>query len=173
MVEKPSNRDVMRRHWGDAAPEWVIVLAEACDSANQKVIGDRLNVSGSFVSQVLSNTYTGRLDRIEQRGRGELMNETRICPVLRKITPRRCIDAQTRRHATTNQLRIELRRACPRCPHQLKKEGQGTSAPRSRTTWPGGSATPTGRPSPSTTWTTCRLRTWRAASRGSWSCARR
>jgi len=54
--------------------------------------------------------------------RGTLMNQTVSCPVLGEITRRRCIDEQGRRFAATNELRIELRRACPRCPNRTDKE---------------------------------------------------
>ena len=111
-----------RRSWGDAAPEWVIVLAECCDKANQSRIARKLGVSGSMINQALKNTYAGRLDRLEARVRGELMRECVACPVLGEISKRRCLDEQSRPHAATNALRIELRRACPRCPNYLRRD---------------------------------------------------
>ena len=111
-----------RRSWGEVAPEWVIVLAERCDKSSQSAIARKLGVSGSMINQALKNTYAGRLDRLEMRVRGELMRECVNCPVLGEITERRCIDEQTRPHASTNALRIELRRACPRCPNYLRKD---------------------------------------------------
>ena len=56
-----------------------------------------------------------------KRVRGELMKQTVACPVLGEITKRRCMDAQSRAYAATNDLRIELRRACPRCPNYMRK----------------------------------------------------
>ena len=122
-TEARSNVEKIRAAWGEAAPEWVLVLAEACDArgSSQTAVAERLNVSGSAVSQVLGNTYVGRVDRIEQRVRGELMKQTVACPVLGEITKRRCMDAQSRAYAATNDLRIELRRACPRCPNYMRK----------------------------------------------------
>ena len=42
----------------------------------------------------------------------------------RRDLPRRArypLDAQSRAYAATNDLRIELRRACPRCPNYMRK----------------------------------------------------
>jgi len=118
-----SNVEKARAAWGEAAPEWVVVLAEACDAkgSSQTDLAKRLGVSGAMVNQVLANAYDGRLDKLEARVRGTLMNETVVCPVLGEITQRKCVDSQSRRYAATNDLRIELRRACPRCPNFMRK----------------------------------------------------
>jgi len=124
MLDGKTNIEKVRAAWGKAAPEWVIVLAEACDArgGSQTAVAARLNISGSAVSQVLGNTYIGRLDRIEQRVRGELMKQCVACPVLGEITKRRCMDEQSRtQFAPTNAVRVELRRACPRCPNFMRK----------------------------------------------------
>lgn len=121
--EGMTNVAAARRAWGAAAPEWIIVLAEACDARNgsQAAVARRLGYSGAVINQALKNTYAGRLDKLEQKVRGELMNECVQCPVLGEITRRRCIDEQSRAYAATNALRVELRRACPRCPNRHDK----------------------------------------------------
>lgn len=122
MTHESANVAVARHAWGEAAPEWVIVLAEACDRSTQAAIARRLGYSGPVVNQALRNTYAGRLDRLEQKVRGELMRETYTCPVLGEISRKKCVDTQGRAYAATNALRVELRRACPRCPNRLGKE---------------------------------------------------
>lgn len=118
------NVEVARKCWGEAAPEWVIVLAENCDGKSQASTARQLGVSGAMISQVLRNIYPGRLDKIEARVMGELMNESVGCPVLGEITKRRCVDEQRKNVAAPkNAVRIELRRACPRCPNRLAKDG--------------------------------------------------
>ncbi len=119
--EATTNVAAARRAWGEAAPEWIIVLAEACDQASQAAVARQLGVSGTQINQALKNIYAGRLDRLEQKARGTLMNECVACPVLGEITRRRCIDEQGRPYAATNALRVELRRACPRCQHRNSK----------------------------------------------------
>jgi DNA-binding transcriptional regulator YdaS (Cro superfamily) len=117
-----TNVSKARNRWGAAAPEWIIVLAEVCDRAGQTAIAKKLGVSSTVISQALSNTYPSPLASLERRVRGELMNETVPCPVLAEITKRRCMDEQSKPYAATNALRVELRRACPRCQNFLKKE---------------------------------------------------
>lgn len=120
-AEVKSNVALARRTWGEAAPEWVIVMAEACDRLGQTAIARKLGVSGTQVNQVLHNHYK-RVDRLEQRVRGELMKQCVTCPVLGEITKRRCMDEQGRtQFAPTNAVRVELRRACPRCPNFMRK----------------------------------------------------
>lgn len=123
-VDKRSNVEKARAAWGNSAPEWVIVLAEACDlrGSSQTEVGKRIGITNSAVSQVLSNAYIGRLDRIEQRVKGELMKQCVTCPVLGEITSRRCMDEQKRAYVPTNAVRRELHKACPRCPNYRGKD---------------------------------------------------
>lgn len=121
---KKSCLDMARAAWGDAAPEWVIVLAMACDASSQSAVSERLGKGAStgVVNTVIQNKYTGRMDKVEARVRGELMNERVRCPVLGDITKRRCLDEQTRAYAATNAVRVELRRACRRCANAMQKD---------------------------------------------------
>lgn len=115
------NVERARERWGKVAPDWIIVLAEACDQFGQTAMGKRLGVSGAVISATLSKTYNGRLDKIEQRVRGELMNERVACPVLGDIDKRQCLDEQSREYASTNPLRIALRRACAGCDNLIRR----------------------------------------------------
>ncbi len=111
-----TNVAVARRSWGEAAPEWVAVMAEAADATSQADVSRRLGVSSAQINQALRNSYAGRVDRLEARVRGELMNEKVGCPVLGEITKRRCLDEQRRNTgAPQNAVRVELRRACRKC----------------------------------------------------------
>lgn len=121
-AEAVTNVAKARGRWGAAAPEWVIVMAEICDRVGQTATAKKLGVSTTVISQALSNTYPSPLTALERRVRGELMNETVRCPVLGDLTKRRCMDEQTKPYAATNALRVELRRACPRCVNCLRKE---------------------------------------------------
>lgn len=112
-----------RSRWGKAAPEWIIVLAEYCDRAGQSATAKKLGRSSTIISQALSNTYPSPLTELEQRVRGELMGQKLACPVLGEITKRRCVDEQGKNAVSPrNAVRVELRRACPRCPNRLMKE---------------------------------------------------
>ncbi len=119
-----ANTGMMRAAWGVSAPEWVAVLAEECDRTSQAKAAVRLNVSAAMVNQALRNSYKGRLDRLEERVKGEFMNEKVRCPVLGEISTRECLDHQARPFATTNHVRVALFRACRSCPHNRGKKEQ-------------------------------------------------
>lgn len=122
-VDGKTNIEKARKAWGDAAPDWVQVLAEACDArgSSQSAVATRLGISSAAVNQVLANAYVGRVDKIEARVKGQLMGVTVSCPVLGEISRRKCLDSQSPTRGATNELRVELRRACPRCPNFMRK----------------------------------------------------
>ena len=120
-AETVTNVAKATRAWGEAAPEWVLVLAEVCDQIGQTAAAKKLGTSSTVVSQALSNTYPSPLTSLEQRVRGELMKQCVACPVLGEITRRRCLDEQSRPYAATNALRVELRRTCPRCTNYMRR----------------------------------------------------
>lgn len=112
------NALAVRDAWGAQAPDWIAALAEACDASNQTQVGKRLGLSGAAVNQALRRTYRGKLDRMEQRVRGELMRETVDCPVLGDISKRECLDHQGLAFAPINPLRVRLYTACRSCSHR-------------------------------------------------------
>jgi len=120
-VAKPvagPNALMVARKWGAHPAAWILALAEECDRSSQGKAAKRLGVSPTVVNQALQNAYMGRLDRLEQRVRGELMRETVQCPVLGVITKRECLDHQSRPYEATNPMRVRLFQACPRCPNR-------------------------------------------------------
>ena len=100
--------------WGEAMPEWVRLLAQACDRTSQGSMAKRLGVSGSTISAVLRKNYTGSYEPIEIASRGVLMAETLICPVLGEIATNECLDNQKRsRHFSSgSSIRVRLYQAC-------------------------------------------------------------
>jgi hypothetical protein len=110
---------MVRLKWGTNPPEWILVLAEECDRTSQGKAAARLGVkSPAIVNQALQNKYSGRMDRLEERVRGELMNKVLACPVLGEISARRCLDEQARPFTSSNALRLRLNRACAVCPNR-------------------------------------------------------
>ena len=104
--------------------EWIAALAAECARTSQAAAARRLGVSGAMVSQVLKGRYTGRLDRLERRVRGELLQGTAICPVLGRISTKQCEDEQSQPFSTASRLRAAVYRACrDGCPNfRAKKE---------------------------------------------------
>lgn len=113
-----ANAVMVKRKWGANPPDWVLILAEECDRTSQGKASARIGVSSAMVNQALQNTYIGRLDILEERVRGELMNKVIACPVLGEISARRCLDEQARPFVASNALRLRLSRACAMCPNR-------------------------------------------------------
>lgn len=112
------NASLILRKWGANPPQWIAVLADECDRTGQSKCAERLNVSAAMVNQALQNTYKGRLDRLEERVRGELMRETHECPVLGAISKMACLEHQAQPFSTTSRLAVRLSLACPHCPNR-------------------------------------------------------
>lgn len=113
--------NVERAHaaWPAGVPDWIDTLAKECDRSSQTRVAERIRISSAVVNQVLGNKYNkGRLDLMEQRVRGALMQQTVACPVLGALSSRDCLEHQVRKFRPTNALRVELYRACKSCPNR-------------------------------------------------------
>lgn len=123
IVKMQKNALTVQRLWGAHPPEWIVLIAEACDKTSQGKVADQLGISTAVINQALQNKYganghAGRLDVLEQRVRGELMKATVTCPVLGVISTRKCLDEQQRPFSSTNSMRLQLFRACKTCPNR-------------------------------------------------------
>ena len=114
-----TNVEKAKDAWGDDCPDWVLVLAEACDSSSQSKVGARLGFrSGAALSAVLANNYKADTTSIEKKVRGELMAATVMCPATGEISLAVCLDNQE--HAKggnrTSAFRARMVMACRKCP---------------------------------------------------------
>lgn len=118
------------RAWRGAPPDWVLVLAGACDARSQAEVARRLSYSPSVVNQVLGGSYRGDLAAVEAAVRGVLMGAVVDCPVFGEISRDQCLRNQRLpRGATGDPARRALRAACPGCEHRLGgAEGRGQTA---------------------------------------------
>lgn len=104
--------------WGETMPEWIRVLAEACDCRSQKRVAEEIGYSATVINQVLKGTYKGDLHAVEQAVRGALLAYTIECPVLGELRAHHCLEYQRQPFANTNPQRIRLYQACRSgCPH--------------------------------------------------------
>jgi hypothetical protein len=98
--------------------DWMDVLRAACAASSQAKVAARIGISTTVVNHVLNDKYKGRLDRVAERVRGELMRATVECPVLGELSRRVCLDHQQRPFSATNPTRVQLYFACRRgCVH--------------------------------------------------------
>lgn len=103
--------------WGPDMPRWVRLLASACDSSNQRSVGERLGKSSGYISRLISNTYAGSLDEAERLVRAAYGNEDVVCPLWGAIPLASCMTARRRKQPPTNQQHRLYRAHCPSCPN--------------------------------------------------------
>lgn len=115
-----------RAAWEPQVPDWIVVLARACDSSSQARVAADLGRSPSLVNQVLKGRYKGDLSAVEARVRGIFMGSERACPALGRIKLNQCQDwrEKARRFTNTNGQRVRMFRACNACAVN-RKEGHG------------------------------------------------
>jgi hypothetical protein len=116
---------VMQAGWGDAMPDWVKALADACAATSQQEAARRIEYTASVVNQVLKNTYKGNMRRVEYQVRGLLMKQTVACPFDFEPLPQEsCVWMQEisfdKKRALPNA--AAYRAKCPLCPNFLKKK---------------------------------------------------
>jgi len=121
-----SARDTAYAAWAPVPPDWIVVLAQACDQASQARVAADLGRSPSLVNQVLKGRYKGDLSAVEARVRGVFMDATRTCPALGRIKLNECQDwrEKARRFTNTNGQRVRMFRACNACAVG-REEGRG------------------------------------------------
>ena len=106
-----------RAAWGDALPEWVLVLAQECEATSQNKAAAKIGRSAAVVSTLLGAKYPGDLAAIEELVRGALMREVVQCPVLGDLPKNECAHWRKRAKdfAGTNALNVRMYRSCNRC----------------------------------------------------------
>ncbi|MCH4295601.1 helix-turn-helix domain-containing protein [Shewanella sp. 3B26] len=91
---------------------WLEVMAEQAELHGQKAVANKLGISRTTVSQVLSGKYPGDMERMRKLVEGAYMNRTVLCPVLGEIPLNECLANQRNTRTTGNPIRIKLYRAC-------------------------------------------------------------
>jgi hypothetical protein len=101
--------------WGEPLPDWLAALVAACEAASMTAVARRLGRSVAAISQVISNSYAGRTDRIASDVRAVLMTDAVACPVLGAIDGARCHAERHREFSCANPQLVRLARTCPTC----------------------------------------------------------
>ena len=115
-----------RDAWGvETMPDWVQVLATACDRSSQNRVAAKLERSASLVSNVLRNKYSGDMRAVETLVRGALMHETVDCPGLGSVEKQVCQkwrDRAVGEFRSINSQYVSMYRLCRRCPVFLEAQ---------------------------------------------------
>ena len=118
-----SNFDKARTAWGADMPEWVGILARACDEANQREVGNRLDRSSGYISRVINRTYAGSYEEAEQLVRSRLGAAVVACPIWAGEIPlAACIRNRRRKGSPRTKMHHTYARTCPRCPNNTDTE---------------------------------------------------
>lgn len=106
-----------RTGWGETLPDWIEALAKACDATSQNKVAKRMGRSGSLVSLVLANRYSGDMDGLRQQVEGIWLNGKVDCPVWGELSTDKCrawrIASDEYRSGTSF---LQMARACNACP---------------------------------------------------------
>ncbi len=118
----PNALETVISTWGhgdkDRVPDWVLVLAEACDAQSRGKIAKRLGYSQPVISQVLNHNYLGNLERVAEMVRGALMSATVDCPVNGETKLDTCLTDQKRTPPFASGWRMQVYKACRNgCPN--------------------------------------------------------
>jgi hypothetical protein len=110
--------EIAKAAWGDAIPDWVLVLAQCCALRSQNAVAREMKISAAAISTVLRAKYGADTGRIEARVRGLYMGGKVACPGLGTIGTHECRDWQdkARDFAMGNPTRTRMYRACRSCP---------------------------------------------------------
>lgn len=93
-------------------PDALRALADLAAGTSQARAADRIGVSESTLSQVLTGAYKASTARIERRVRGELLGATCECPVMGDVSTRVCQDVQERKPPIANPHYAQAWLAC-------------------------------------------------------------
>ncbi len=116
-----TNIDRAERAWGATMPEWVRLLATACDRTSQNAVGAKLGKSSGYVSRVINGNYNGDLREAEGLVRATFGSETVQCPVMGPIPLASCRQNRRRKGTAVNLLHRLWARHCPDCPNNTDR----------------------------------------------------
>lgn len=103
---------------GAPTPDWVLTLAEACDRTSQTQVAAQVKRGSSTISQVLSNTYPGDLERLADEVTAALTSAAVECPELGELARSRCLEWQQLPWGASDSMRVRVYHACRNdCPH--------------------------------------------------------
>lgn len=115
-----NNRTKALAAWGVDAPQWVLVLAEACDRTNQRAVARQLDKSSGYVSRLINNSYAGSLTEAEQLVRATLSAVEVVCPLYGQMPLKTCI-RNRRRTKSVNWMHAQFAQSCPACPNNTDR----------------------------------------------------
>lgn len=112
-----TNLDRAVAAWGEERPAWVRLLASACDTDNQRVVGDRLGKSSGYISRLINHSYAGSYAEAERLVRATYGEEDVHCPLFGPIPLASCLRNRRRKGPPRHQAHHQYAATCPSCPN--------------------------------------------------------
>lgn len=107
----------VEKSWA-SPPDWVLALAQECDRTSQRKTADLVGYSAATINLVLNCTYSGDLQKVEDKVRGALFGDSVECPILGPLKLNECRDNQARKFEVTSSHATRLYNKCRNgCPH--------------------------------------------------------
>lgn len=130
-LEALVNKHIINSDWREALrqegkrTEWIAALQVECEKTSQAKVAKALRQVDGFpsptvINQVLHDTYPsdrGR-ERLQMLVEGRYMGVTLDCPVIGDIGLDVCAEWQALPFSAANSLRVEMFRACLKCPNR-------------------------------------------------------
>lgn len=116
-----SNQQRAASAWGNPMPEWVRLLAEACDRSSQGAVARELDRSNGYVNRLIHRTYAGSYPEAENIVRAKFSADEVACPLWGKIPLASCLQLRRRKAAPQNRMHQTCARTCPTCPNNTDR----------------------------------------------------
>lgn len=110
--------EIAQATWGAKLPDWIEVLAKACDASSQNKVAAKTGISASAISQITRNNYPHDTSNIEEVLRGRLMSEKVLCPGFGPIEKHVCRKWRHRADEPLDPINsqyVQMHRMCRRC----------------------------------------------------------
>lgn len=107
--------------WKKPLPEWVRLLAGACDQTSQREVAAKLGKSSGYVSRLINNTYTGDMAEAASLVRATYGSDTVDCPVAGPIPLAGCRSNRRRKAPAVNLVHRLWAKNCPTCPNNTDR----------------------------------------------------
>ena len=123
-----SNMAAALAAWGGDPPRWIVLLASACDTTNQRAVAERLRKSNGYVSRLINNHYAGSLTEAEGLIRATYGDDDVVCPIWGAIPLESCRRERRRRELPVNAAQRLHRATCPTCPNNTDRQADHTTS---------------------------------------------
>lgn len=114
--------------WGAEPPLFVRLLAAEATATNRTAAAQRIGMSRTAVSLILSNKYDSPSTAHVERRVMEVLGRIECVAVGQSLTVEQCQTFYTRPAPTHNPMAMQLWRACQQCPFNPNCGGNGNAA---------------------------------------------